>query len=1049
MPPRKRLRDASPSANAGSSSTGTKRQKTKVNLAAPPRKATIFDSIDTVSTPGASAKTRSPADILGVSDEDDSSLSSLSDKEFKDVVAAADRSLDVADEDDGSDDDDDDIEFEDVQASLAPFAEEAAPSGDLELTLDLDGRISLTNEYGNKKGPSKRERITRNAVHRVHVMFLMWHNAVRNSWLCDAEVQGLLLSHIPPRVWEEYERWRRASALDTIKEAPAVRSNVAKSKGKGKGTAKETARPSRRDWGDASQRLESGTVDMSHGDPLFRLMKALSAWWKQRFRVTAPGLRKVGYMSLERLDLLTKGFKNGEKNTTLFGECIEGLDEFRLCAQSCTGSRDVGAQLFTALLRGLGLEARMVASLQPLGYGWSKYEDADLEEQRSTQPPPEKPTQTKPHSQKKTKNENRQQHGPSRSRRKQSRAIDEEDSNDVDDFEPQEVNSDDEMVVEVPKKIASQGKKFDKDLEFPHYWTEVLSPVTHKYLAVDPVVKFVIATSRELVESLEPRGGKTEKARQVMAYIIGFSSDGTAKDVTVRYLKRQMLPGRTKGVRYPIEKVPVFNHKGKVKHYEHIDWIKSVLRGYVRGDKRHPITKVDEEEDSTDLRPAKHEKKEVKEGDETLQYYKQSKEYVLERHLKREEALLEDARPVKLFKVKGKGGEFTEENVYLRKDVVQVKSAETWHKQGRAPKEGERPLKMVPYRAATMNRKRDIAAAEAATGQKVLQGLYSMDQTDWIIPPPIKDGIIPKNAYGNIDLFAEHMCPQGAVHVPFRGAVKVCRRLDMDYAEAVIDFEFGHRMAVPVIQGVVIAEEHHDRVMEELAKDEAERARKEDAKRTAAALAMWRKMLMGMRITNRLREEYGNVGDGDLRIVQTSRSRADENTRKPADASTGFDEDTDGGFLPAGYEEEGQEPTWGATAEDNVAENQEAPRVSSYFPVAGEDDEDDDGDLVVEDARMDDGTSSALAGGSAIIEDSDGGKEQGIAPAADGENGQHQADSPVVEDAVPSNGSSRATASKRRRAIAEASHVARVRPSRQAAKKANSKLKQVESDTDT
>ncbi|EHA54886.1 hypothetical protein MGG_01699 [Pyricularia oryzae 70-15] len=1044
MPPRKRLRDASLSASANSSSTGNKRQKTKLNLpTVPPRKATLFDSIDTVSTPGASAKTRSPADILGVSDEDDSSLSSLSDEEFKDVVAAADRSLDMADEDDdGSDDDDDDIEFEDVQASLAPFAEEAAPSGDLELTLDLDGRISLTNEYGNKKGPSKRERITRNAVHRVHVMFLMWHNAVRNSWLCDAEVQGLLLSHVPPRVWEEYERWRRASALDRASETPASRSNAPKTKGKGKGSAKETARPSRRDWGDAAQRLENGTVDMSHGDPLFRLMKALSAWWKQRFRVTAPGLRKVGYMSLERLDRLTKGFKNGDKNTALFGERIGSLDEFRLCAQSCTGSRDVGAQLFTALLRGLGLEARMIASLQPLGYGWSKYEDADPEEERSSQPSPEKPTQTTQTPQKNTKNEPRRQHVSSRSRGKQSKAIEEEDSNYVDDFEPQEVNSDDEMVVEVPKKMAPQSKKFDQDLEFPHYWTEVLSPVTHKYLAVDPVVKFVIATNRELVESLEPRGSRTEKARQVMAYIMGFSSDGTAKDVTVRYLKRQMLPGRTKGVRYPIEKVPVYNHKGKVKHYEHVDWIKSVLRGYVRGNKRHPITEVDEEEDSTDLRPAKHEKKEVKEGDETLQYYKQSKEYVLERHLKREEALLQDATPVKVFKVKAKGGEFTEENVYLRRDVVQVKSAETWHKQGRAPKEGEKPLKMVPYRAATMNRKRDIAAAEAATGKKVLQGLYSMDQTDWIIPPPIKDGIIPKNEYGNIDLFAEHMCPQGAVHVPFRGAVKVCRRLGVDYAEAVIDFEFGHRMAVPVIQGVVIAEEHHDRVMEELAKDEAERARKEDAKRTAAALAMWRKMLMAMRITNRLREEYGNVGDGDLRIIQTSRSRADETTHRPADASAGFDEDTAGGFLPAGYECESQE------TEDKAVENQEAPRVSSYFPVAGEDDEDDDDDLVVEDAQMDDATSPALAGGSAIIGDTERSGEHGDALASDGE--QHQADAPVMEeDAVYSNGSSRSAASKRRRATVEASPATRVRPSRQAAKKAKPKLKQLESDIDT
>jgi xeroderma pigmentosum group C-complementing protein len=185
------------------------------------------------------------------------------------------------------------------------------------------------------------------------------------------------------------------------------------------------------------------------------------------------------------------------------------------------------------------------------------------------------------------------------------------------------------------------------------------------------------------------------------------------------------------------------------------------MRGYARGGKRHPVTKVDEMEESTDLKPIQPEKKEVKEGEETLQYYKTSQEYVLQRHLKREEALLPDAVPVKVFRNKGKGSKVEEEDVYLRKDVVSVKSAETWHKQGRAPIEGVQPLKHAPYRAATTNRRREIAEAEAATGQKVLQSLYSFDQTDWIIPDPIKDGVIPKNEYGNIDMFAEHMCPEG------------------------------------------------------------------------------------------------------------------------------------------------------------------------------------------------------------------------------------------------------------------------------------------------
>lgn len=40
------------------------------------------------------------------------------------------------------------------------------------------------------------------------------------------------------------------------------------------------------------------------------------------------------------------------------------------------GSRDFGAQLFTALLRALGIETRLIFSLQPLGFNFGKQEDA-------------------------------------------------------------------------------------------------------------------------------------------------------------------------------------------------------------------------------------------------------------------------------------------------------------------------------------------------------------------------------------------------------------------------------------------------------------------------------------------------------------------------------------------------------------------------------------------------------------------------------------------------------------------------------------------------
>jgi xeroderma pigmentosum group C-complementing protein len=131
-------------------------------------------------------------------------------------------------------------------------------------------------------------------------------------------------------------------------------------------------------------------------------------------------------------------------------------------------------------------------------------------------------------------------------------------------------------------------------------------------------------------------------------------------------------------------------------------------------------------------------------------------------------------------------------------------------------------------------------------------------------------------------------------------------------------------MAVPVIQGVVIAEEYHDEVMAELEKDEAERRRKEDEKRRKAALGQWRRFIMGLRIVERIRQEYGEV-DESVSVFGHSKDSASKDHGHAEAASHG--EDMAGGFLPEGYEEEHEE---------------EQHHTSSFFPVG--DDEDDAGD---------------------------------------------------------------------------------------------------------
>ncbi|RKF53292.1 DNA repair protein rhp41 [Erysiphe neolycopersici] len=818
------------------------------------------------------------------SDDSISSLSSLSSSdEFEEVP------LNKVQIDNDSDSEDDNIDFEDVQAQSIAIPSSNLPSGDLELTLIKDTRIPITNSHGTRKGPSKIERQIRISTHKCHVQTLMLHNAIRNSWLCDTELHKLLLRQLPKSLIQLIEKWKQSTGLPI--EIATEKKQDQRTRNKGKMISNVR---NQRDWGQPSNLAVDGQVNMSAGDPLFHLLRALAKYWRQKFRINVPGLRKIGYMSLQRLDDELKSFSKDEHDPMAHGERFKNLEDFRRCAKEMQGSRDFGAQLFTALLRAIGLKSRMVVSLQPVGFGWNQNEDAiDKKEKDMTvekdidlsceqisnniesktkkkKKDGVKASQiSKVHLSKRSKkqtnirNSNNNLEGPSNSELSSSSSSDDDGSiiENIDD-----------------QRSSASLLQCDRDLKYPHYWSEILSPITNTYIPVDALVTQIVATNRELIERLEPRSTKSEKLKQVIAYVIGYSSDGTAKDITTRYLKGKMWPGKTKSYRYPPEKIAVKGHDGKVKRYIQNDWFKNLMYFYERGSEKYPRDEIDDYEDVNDLMPAKREKKEIEAGKETLQYFKTSSEFVLERHLKREEALIPGAKIVKYFNA-GKGNNTVKEAVFLRKDVVICKSVETWHKEGRAPKPSEQPLKRVPYRAATTFRRRKLAEAEEAMGEKMLQGLFSHAQTEWIIPAPIRN-----------------------------------------------------------VTGVVVAEENFDVIMEEWHKNEAERVRKEDQKRRQTALHMWRKLLMSQRVIKRLKEEYTDENVDVLNPFTNKQgfSTADGDICNGQMILDQQDEALAGGFLPEGIDS-GEPETY---------------QHSGFFPVVNQDrnktDEQNSNNFVIE-----------------------------------------------------------------------------------------------------
>jgi xeroderma pigmentosum group C-complementing protein len=985
-------------------------------------KESVFQTLDTA--PKVKRTLSQTKAFLEQDDDDDSELSEpeSSEEDFEDVpLNGASKGkgkgkAEAQDDDDSEESVDDD--WEDALGGHHHTKHDHGPTpvitGGISLTLSAAPKTAFDTSArtDGKKGPSKRQRQVRNATHCMHVQFLMFHNLIRNAWIQDKEVQKTLVEGLSTSCWNEIDRyWRDAGVPDGASRAVAKRreppvSKTPTSEGKEKkgkwtesgkkgvqvyespqskrlvaqedkkkmpkGKGKDQAKSNRniRDWGAASAPLEPSTPNLSAGDPLMRLLRYLSAYWKSKFRITAPSLRKRGYLSPATLEDETNAWKEMPSHADTFGERIESLDAFREVARKCEGSRDVGEQLFTALLRGLGIEARMIVSLQSAGFGFSQAEEGkpknlaklkDAAKETVTTSSKATPSKGKP---------------PQRAATRGKKvALDGNLSDDSDLSSVISISSDTDD--DKPVKKSPKRRDYSEELPYPTYWTEAISHLTHTPISVSPLPRVLIASaaSSDKLQDFYARGAAAEKARQVLAYLIAFSSDGSAKDVTTRYLPKHQWPGRTKGFRMVAERIPIHNKRGKIKRWEEWDWFNLLMQTYARAHaKRQPWDEVEDEGDLVPAEPDRKKEMDEEGGKESLQGYKNSAEYVLERHLRREEALKPNAKVVRQF-VTGKGDKEKSEPVYRRQDIVNCKTVESWHKEGREVKEGEQPLKYVPMRAVTVIRKREIEERERDEGVKPKQGLYSRAQTDWIIPPPIENGIIPRNAFNNIDIYVSTMVPKGAVHIPLKGTARICRKLNIEHAEACTGFEFGKQRAVPVLTGVVVAVENEDTVIDAWEVEEAEKARKEAEKREKLVLSLWKKFMSGLRIVERMKAEYGEDVELPVKAAPVVKVKSKENKsewevfQNQDDFEGGFlredgprtrdepvraneDEDMAGGFFAASQEE----PEHGDLTIDHGDKQVEkrAPAAESSYqtpmslmsavqnPVEGDDDEDDD-----------------------------------------------------------------------------------------------------------
>lgn len=170
----------------------------------------------------------------------------------------------------------------------------------------------------------------------------------------------------------------------------------------------------------------------------------------------------------------------------------------------------------------------------------------------------------------------------------------------------------------------------------------------------------------------------------------------------------------------------------------------------------------------------------------TISECKNHPRYVLARHLLKFEAIYPRDADVL--------GYVNKEPVYRRECVKLLRSKDSWHRQGRQVIEGEAAYNVVKARPK-WDRQNEVLIKDLPLE------VFGDWQTEPYKPPVAENGRVPRNKFGNVELFHEDMLPIGTVHLKLPGLNRIADELGVDCVPAVVGFEGVGRGCHPVLEG--------------------------------------------------------------------------------------------------------------------------------------------------------------------------------------------------------------------------------------------------------
>ncbi|KAI3378301.1 hypothetical protein SNEBB_007147 [Seison nebaliae] len=230
----------------------------------------------------------------------------------------------------------------------------------------------------------------------------------------------------------------------------------------------------------------------------------------------------------------------------------------------------------------------------------------------------------------------------------------------------------------------------------------------------------------------------------------------------------------------------------------------------------------------------------------TIIGFKNHPVYCLERHLLKFQgihSLVENNR-------EGVAGRLNQNVIYYRSGVVTLYSKQTWLKYAMQVKENEHPSKIVKGRPSYK---------ECAAGVKFVDlELFGYWQIEPYIPPTAIDGKVPRNQYGNVDLFQERMLPIGTFHlkasvIPPRNVTMICRKLRIDHASAIYGFDLKRGYTIALTDGYVVCNDKVEIILKEYEAMKKEKERVAEENRLKTIYGRWRMFIKKMIIKDNLR----------------------------------------------------------------------------------------------------------------------------------------------------------------------------------------------------